>query len=298
VAFSHGALFISSDQFVERYPLPPYEGPDGPKYADLGPDPAGSISVESKASFVSVFEDTLWVGDWRPANDVAPFLYTYPLNPDGRPQATPSEIFALPRNIQGVDLFRHNDQTYVFLSRNRNSREAEILRYRRGQLQRHVVVAADTSVTMPYGIEDLSFFPDGTLWTNSESGTVYYQRRDISPWTVFYPFVYSVPAHVVIPGGSTVRVESLPRPSGFRINGYPNPLRDSASITITVPTAQHVRVLMVDVLGRTTTVLSDGHLGAGTEEFTWTATGVAPGVYFAILESEMGRWIRPLVVIR
>ncbi len=298
IAVAGDAFFISSVGFLERYVIPTYEGPDGPKYLDLGPDTSGSISVDSKASFVSVFEDTLWVGDWRPSNDVEPFLYTYPIAEDGRPEAAAVHVFSIPRNVQGVDLIRRNGQTYVFMSRNRNSREAELLRYRREQLHTSMVPSPDSSVTMPFGIEDLSFTTDGSLWTNSESGTVYYQRRDVSPWPVFYPFVDRVPEKAILPRAIDVGVPAAERPEPLRMWTYPNPVRESTRITITISKPTYVKVYLTDMLGRRHTLLREGYFTDSSETITWNASGASSGLYFVVAESVEGRVVRPLVVAR
>lgn len=300
IAYDRGALYVSSVGVLERYPLPDYEGPGGPKYYDLEADAAGTINVESKASFVSAFRDTLWVGDWRTASDVAPYLYAYPLGADGRPSRTARPaVYALPRNIQGVDLFEHDGVTYVFLSRNRNSREAEILRFRRSALDPYAVPEADTSIVLPVGIEDLSFFPDGTLWTNSESGTDYYQRREFDAWSVFYPFVYAVPPHVLFPGVSPTGREE--RPGGFDLGltTYPNPFRGSTTVVFTLPEAAPVRVTVVDLLGRTVATLADSSVIApGRHELRWDASTRPAGLYFVTVESGGRRKVRPITVTR
>ncbi len=298
IAIAGDAFFISSVGFLERYVIPEYEGPDGPKYIDLGPDASGSISVLSKSSFVSAFEDTLWVGDWRPSNDVEPFLYTYPLASDGRPERTAAHVYAIPRNVQGVDLIRRNGQTYIFMSRNRNSREAELLRFRRQQLHRSVVPTPDSTVTMPFGIEDLSFSPDGSLWTNSESGTVYYQRRDVSPWQVFYPFVYRVPEHSILPRAVDVGLNGPEVPVDIALWTYPNPVRGTARITVSVAKPTFLKVSVVDVLGRQQALLSEGFVTDPRMTMTWNAEAAPSGLYFVVALGEQGRLVKPVVVSR
>ncbi|MDX1429370.1 MAG: LamG-like jellyroll fold domain-containing protein [Rhodothermales bacterium] len=298
IAIAGDAFFISSVGFLERYEIPDYEGPSGPKYIDLGPDASGSISVLSKSSFVSAFEDTLWVGDWRPSNDVEPFLYAYPLAADGRPERTAAYVYAIPRNIQGVDLIRRNGQTYVFMSRNRNSREAELLRFKRQQLHRSIIPSPDSVVTMPFGIEDLSFSPDGSLWTNSESGTVYYQRRDVSPWQAFYPFVYRVPEHAVLPSAVDVSVTDEDVPIDIGLWTYPNPVREIATITVRASKPAFLKVYIVDLLGRTQVSLSEGFFTDPSATMRWNVSGVPSGLYFAVVHGEQGRLVKPVVVAR
>ncbi len=298
IAYVDGALYVSSAGTLERYPLPAYD-PDASPYADLPADPTGTISVYGRASFVSAHRDTLWVGDWRPSGTEAPYLYAYPLGADGRPAGGEPAIYALPRSVQGVDLFDVGGQTYVFFSRNRSQSrgEAEILRVRRGALQRWSEPAIDSTITVPYGIEDLSFFPDGTLWTNSESGADYYQRSS-SAWPVFYPFVYSLPAEAVL--GVPFETGRADAPAGGRVGlgAAPNPFRGRTTLTLDLARAGVARVRVVDALGREVATLLDGPGPAGPTAVVWDSTGRAPGVYVVVADAEGDRATRTLTLAR
>lgn len=297
VSVSHGAFFISSGGVLERYPIPEWEGPEGPRYYDLEADPEGTIQTPAKASFVSVYEDTLWVGDWRPASDVRPFLFAHALGPDGRPETSASYKFAIPRNIQGVDLFEHDGVRYIFMARNRNSSEAELLRFRLSDLDPDVVVEPDSVITMPHGIEDLGFSPDGALWTNSESGTDYYQRKTFSPWTSFYPFVYSVPKHALFPNVEATGREAPALPdhgSGPQLDVYPNPAAGSTTLDLSLERSGHVLVFVSDLLGRRVETLMDRPAAAGPIRLRWAPDDVA-GMFFAVVETGGRRTVRPIV---
>ena len=302
IAYAQGAIYVSSSSTLERYPLPPYD-PDGPRYFDLEADPAGTISVYGRASFVSAHRDTLWVGDWRTNSHEAPYLYGYPLAEDGRPVsgATPT-VYALPRSVQGVDMFEVGGQTYVFFSRNRSlSRgEAEILRVRREALARWVEPAIDSTITVPYGIEDLSFFPDGSLWTNSESSADYYQRSSSGAWGVFYPFVYSLPAEAVFGEAlATDRAEGPHgRPAGLEMTAAPNPFRDRTTLTVDVAADAQARIRVTDALGRHVATLLDGPVAAGTTTVSWDSTAQAAGLYFVTLEANGERTTRLITLAR
>lgn len=297
IAYYKGALFVSSRSILERYPLPDYD-PSQPRLLDLHADEDGTITVASKASYVSAHNDTLWVGDWRPGNDVAPFLYGYPTDAEGRPIAgQTSAVYSIPRNIQGVDFFEHDGVQYVLMVRNRSSSEAEILRMKRSALSPYRVPTAEESIPAVHGIEDVSFWPDGTFWTNSESGTDYYQNT--AGWSRFYPFVYSIAGHRLIPGLTSVSSEMRPLPaSGSTLGSFPNPFRDSATITLNVEVPGNWSVVIMDVLGRIVARVTDGTLGAGDHSFRVDASGLAPGVYFTVAEGPLERISRPLTVVR
>ncbi len=297
IAYYKDALFVSSRSILERYPLPEYD-PSQPRLLDLHADEEGTISVASKASFVSAHNDTLWVGDWRPANDVAPFLYGHATDAEGRPIAgQTSTVYALPRNIQGVDFFEHDGVQHVLMVRNRSSSEAEILRMNRSALSPYRVPTAEERVPAVHGIEDVSFWPDGTFWTNSESGTDYYQNT--AGWSRFYPFVYSIAGHRLIPGLTAVSSEKPTRPAnGTDLGSFPNPFRDSATITLDVEVAGNWSIVIVDVLGRLVTRVADGPLGSGRHLFNVDAAGFSPGVYFAVAKGPQERVSRPLTIVR
>lgn len=297
LAYLKGALFVSSRSILERYPLPEYD-PSQPRLLDLHADPEGTISVASKASFVSAHNDTLWVGDWRPASDVAPFLYGYPTDESGRPIAgATSTVYSIPRNIQGVDFFEHDGIQYVLMVRNRTSNEAEIRRLRRSDLSPYRVPVEEESIPAVHGIEDVSIWPDGTLWTNSESGTDYYQNT--AGWSRFYPFVYSIAGHRLIPGVRDVSTETLPPvPTGGTIVSYPNPFSNSTTLSLDIESAGEWSVVIVDILGRIVARVTEGPLASGEHSFTVDATGLPAGVYFAVATGPQGHISRPLTIVR
>jgi hypothetical protein len=295
VAYSHGALYISSESILERYPLPEWDPSNPQKYLDLEADPDGTIQTPSKASFVSAFQDTLWVGDYRTSSDVAPYLFAHALDEQGRPNPTPSYRFPLPRRIQGVDLIDGPRGTVVVLSRNRSSTTAELLRYRREDLSSSFLGDPDSVIIMPHGIEDLSFFPDGSLWTNSESGTDYYQRKSSGAWSSFYPFVYSIPASSVLGSPMPTSSEHIPRKANLDVDVFPNPFNDTLSIFLKGQHTEGVSVYIFDVLGRRIATLAENTPSSRPLEFQWDATRVPAGAYFTLIQSGQKRIVTPIV---
>ena len=59
----------------------------------------------------------------------------------------------------------------------------------------------------------------------------------------------------------------------------PNPASRVATVPLALPQASHVRLALVDVLGREAAVLVDGPLGAGRHRLAFDAGALAPGVY-------------------
>lgn len=75
----------------------------------------------------------------------------------------------------------------------------------------------------------------------------------------------------------------------------PNPFREAARLTLTVPSAQAVRVAVYDALGRETAVLHEGALGAGTHVLGLGGGSLAPGVYVVRAEGAAGVAVRRIV---
>lgn len=295
IAIAGGAVFVSSGGYLERYPIPEFN-PEAARYLDLIADDAGSAVVQSKASFVSEYADTLWVGDYRTNSEQQPYLYGYPLDGDGRLDSGGAPvIYPIPRYIQGVDLHTEAGITYVLMSRNRNSSEAEVLRFLRSDLDPYTVPQARESITFPHGIEDLAFAENGTLWTNSESGTDFYQRY--AEWSSFFPFAYGVEPAAVVPTSTGENVPSR-NPGGFRIDAFPNPVADRLVVSLALTRPANVRVRVIDSLGREVATLVDAPKASGTHVASWTSSHAAQGVYLIVAEAGEQRQFRMITVAR
>lgn len=84
---------------------------------------------------------------------------------------------------------------------------------------------------------------------------------------------------------------------------HPNPFASSTSLRFVLSAAGPVRVSITDVTGRRVAVLADGEYEAGEFAATWEGTGpsgdpLAPGLYFAVVESGERRAVRKVVFLR
>jgi len=102
-------------------------------------------------------------------------------------------------------------------------------------------------------------------------------------------------------GDSTVGTSPGPSGGGLAVSVWPNPSAGAASVVLTIPSAQAVRVAVTDALGREVAVLHDGPLGAGRHRLALptgsagSGSGLAPGVYAVRASSPAGdataRWV-------
>ena len=67
---------------------------------------------------------------------------------------------------------------------------------------------------------------------------------------------------------------------------YPNPFSTQTTLTLAVPDAQHVDVVLFDVLGRRVAVLHEGLLPAGEHALSVDASGLPSGVYVVGAQGE------------
>ncbi len=88
-------------------------------------------------------------------------------------------------------------------------------------------------------------------------------------------------------------------PDGFVLDqNYPNPFNPSTTIRYKVPASGHVRLTVFDVTGGEIARLVDGERYAGTYTATWSAGGVASGMYYARLEWNGFTLTRKMLLVR
>jgi hypothetical protein len=78
----------------------------------------------------------------------------------------------------------------------------------------------------------------------------------------------------------------------------PNPFRTSTSIEFALPKAGKASLKVYNVLGQQVATLVDGNLPAGPHRASWSAKGVANGIYLYRLEANGQQITRKLAVIR
>jgi hypothetical protein len=93
--------------------------------------------------------------------------------------------------------------------------------------------------------------------------------------------------------------EGGPNAAGYALSATaPNPVSGSASMTLTIPTAEHVRVAVYDVTGREVSVLVDETRAAGTHPLSWDASALRSGVYLVRLTAGSQQISRTVSVAR
>jgi len=85
---------------------------------------------------------------------------------------------------------------------------------------------------------------------------------------------------------TSVIMPSIEVPSCYSLQqNYPNPFNPTTTIEYDLPKAVHVRLAVLDLLGREVATLVDGIESPGYKSVEWNASGSASGVYFYRLEA-------------
>ena len=95
--------------------------------------------------------------------------------------------------------------------------------------------------------------------------------------------------------GKVERQSSLGSPCGFGLDAFPNPFNNATVIRYRVRTGGRVRVIILDVLGRTIETVVDTFRPPGTHTTVWQPVDVPSGIYIAELEA--GKRIRTMKLL-
>ncbi|PWB72545.1 hypothetical protein C3F09_06485 [candidate division GN15 bacterium] len=109
--------------------------------------------------------------------------------------------------------------------------------------------------------------------------------------------------HVYIYSGTRpTEVEVRPEGGEPRENtlesNTPNPFNATTRIQFSVMRRTKVRIEIIDILGRTMSVLIDRPLDVGRYSVDWNADGKPSGVYFCVLETDGMRLVRKMVLLK
>lgn len=103
----------------------------------------------------------------------------------------------------------------------------------------------------------------------------------------------------VLDGILNVDIIAKQIPAFFALHqNYPNPFNASTVIAFEIPQRSRVSISIYDVLGQELSRLVDDERGAGSYSVAWDAFGVASGVYFAVMKSEVHTATRKIVLIK
>ena len=169
-----GKLYVADTRLIGRFDLGgALETGDGA----AAMDGSWPLAAPLRGSFMSFRQGMLWIGSWNPDANGRMFAIPERALVDGAPltEAMAATSFAIPSRAQGAGF---DPAGNLWISRS-SSRIGELLKLDpatgaiRGTFQTAI------------GVEDLSFDPEGRMWTLSEAGSQRWQN-----WQTHYPMVY------------------------------------------------------------------------------------------------------------
>ena len=83
----------------------------------------------------------------------------------------------------------------------------------------------------------------------------------------------------VLPPWPVANAPEAPQSSEWSVSVFPNPVRERATVRVTLAAPSQGRVTVSDVLGRVVAVLHDGTLAAGAHSFSLSTERLPAGVY-------------------
>ncbi len=164
----------------------------------------------------------------------------------------------------------------------------------------HVIVVANFGVTDQTGTPG---YPVTGTWYDWQSGnsfqvTATTQQALVQPGSfhIYSTKQYPKPALDVQVSNETAENGA---PKAFRLNpAYPNPFNPSTTITYDMAQAGPVRIEVLDLLGRSVAILSNGNQPAGTHTLQWNASRLGSGMYLIRMQAGGRQFVQKVTLLK
>ena len=296
IAFFDNNIFVATNYKIGKYLIPDYQT-NSEKYQTLTLTSENTFPVSSKASFMTYYRDSIWVGDYRESQDqVVPYLYGYPVDSLGNIVTNVNPVkYRIPYQTQGVTWTNHNSIDFLFINTTYGGNNYSILyRTSKNNLGPENIPVMENQYFLPSQVEDLSFNQNGDLITLSESGSKYYQIG--AGWEMFYPFIFTVDRDTVFSTTSQLAVDSkiIINPSSFILSqNFPNPFNGNTNIPFELTQKGNTELKIININGIVVKNFTVSNYSAGRHTIRWNARDnqnklLPSGQYFYSISSSKG----------
>jgi len=274
IAFFDNSLYVATNFKIGKYPIPDY-ATNSEKYQTLTLTSENTFSVSSKASFMTYYRDSIWVGDYRESQDqVVPYLYGYPVDSLGDIVTNVNPVkYRIPYQTQGVTWTNHNSIDFIFINTTYGGNNYSILyRTSKNNLGPENIPVMENQYFLPSQVEDLSFNQNGDLITLSESGSKYYQIG--AGWEMFFPFIFSMDRDTIFSNTSELAVGSKKNihPSSFTLlQNYPNPFNGNTTIPFELNQKINKDLKVININGVVVKTFTISNYSVGRHTISWDA---------------------------
>ena len=296
IAFFNNSIYVATNFKIGKYPIPDYET-NSEKYQTLTLTNENTFSVSSKASFMTYYNDSIWVGDYRENQDQAiPYLYGYPIDSLGNILTNVNPVkYRIPYQTQGVSWTNHDNIDYLFINTTYGGNNySTLFRTPKSNLQLENIPIMENQYFLPSQVEDLSFNQNGDLITVSESGSKYYQVG--AGWEMFFPFIFTVDRGTIFSNASEIAVDSKKKihPSSFTLSeNYPNPFNGNTTIPFELTQKVNTDLKIININGIVVKTFTISNYSVGRHTIRWNARDnqnqlLPSGQYFYSISSLKG----------
>ena len=296
IAFFNNSIYVATNFKIGKYPIPDYET-NSEKYQTLPLTNENTFSVSSKASFMTYYRDSIWVGDYREnQSQVIPYIYGYPIDSLGNISTNSNPVkYRIPYQTQGVSWTNHDNIDYLFINTtNGGNNYSTLFRTPKTNLEPVNSPIMENQYLLPSQVEDLSFNQNGDLITVSESGSKYYQIG--AGWEMFYPFIFTVDRDTIFSTTSQLAVDSkmIINPSSFILSqNFPNPFNGNTNIPFELTQKGNIDLKIININGIVVKNFTVSNYSAGRHTIRWNARDnqnklLPSGQYFYSISSSKG----------
>ena len=131
---------------------------------------------------------------------------------------------------------------------------------------------------------------EGTSGWDRGGLNIPYNEKAVSPDLIFQGYSGSAAGNSIIfsnkPDGTTLEQTSEYVPEGYYLGqNFPNHFNPQINIYFSLPESQHVRIVILNLMGVQITELINNALAAGTFKLSYDAKNMSPGVYLYRIET-------------
>ena len=130
-----------------------------------------------------------------------------------------------------------------------------------------------------------------------------YNEKTVSPDLIFQGYSVSTAVNSFLktknPNGTKLEQTSNFVPAGYYLGqNFPNPFNPQTNIYFSLPESQHVRIVIMNMLGEEIIELINNDLAAGTFKLSYNAENLSSGLYLFRLETVKFNEIRKMLLIK
>jgi hypothetical protein len=294
-------IFVIADNLIETYSLPPL---DSPKYLDIFPTKQDMDTLSHTSSFLTTFQDTLWIGQTAAHDEETPYIFAYPLNDSGEIAVSETSIYyRIPYYTEGIlwQKFWGDSKTYLFAMVSNPGLSSKLKRFNKPDLSPTDEAKTKIYAYFPTSSQDITVDKNGIIYSVTENASKYHQLYASPASGSFFPFIYGIDESVSY-DGITITNTDIEKPEmvphKFSLSLYPNPFNARLTISYSIEKKEDVAINIYNLLGEHIEELYNPHQDMGSHKIRWNASAYSTGVYILSVTVGDHRKVQKVVLLK